>query len=98
MNSEDITDIKVSIAKIVMATETNIKNISSLTGDIKELTQDLKDSLCGKKECEELARRVAKVEGKVETIEGVPNALMKRFVMILVGTSALYVATQIGLK
>lgn len=98
MSSEELTAIKIDVAKIVMATETNTENIGALTADIKELTKDLKDSLCGKNECDDLKRRVGKLEGKVETIEGVPNAIVKRALMTAVAGTVVYLLYSVGIS
>lgn len=98
MNNEELTDIKIDVAKIVMATETNTKNIGALTDDIKELTKDLKESLCGKNECDDLKRRVGKLEGKIETIEGVPTAVVKRALMTAVAGVVVYLLYTVGIS
>ena len=98
MSSEELTDLKVDVAKIVMATETNTENIAALTADIKELTRDLKDSLCGKNECDDLKKRMSKAESKIETIEGIPNALMMRALMTLVAGTVMYVMYSAGIS
>lgn len=98
MSQDDLTEIKVDIAKIVEATKTNTSNIGSLTSDIKELTKDLKESLCGKKECEALEERVSKLEGKVEIIEGVPNAILKRALMTAVAGTIMFLLYEVGIS
>ena len=100
----DLTDLKVSIAHLVEATKVNTQNIGTLTEDVKELAKDLKETLCAKHECDSLKQdmaymkeKQAKLDGRLSVIEGVPTALMKRFVLVLVGASALYIASQIGM-
>ena len=103
--SEDLVDLKIAITQIVSATEANTKNIGALTNDIKELSEDLKKTLCAKHECDELKKEVDyvkkkadKLDGRISVIEGVPNAILKRFLMTVVAGVAVYIMYLIGLS
>lgn len=103
-NEGDLVDLKIALTQLVEATKTNTHNIGTLTNDVKEMTRDLKDTLCAKHECDTLKKdmkymysRQDKLDGRVTVIEGVPNALMKRFAMTIVAGVAIYLLFTVGI-
>ena len=89
---EDKVDNLVEITtKLVVMQEQTTKNIDTLT-------QDIKETMCHTKECDSLKKRMSKVEGKVELIEGIPNALMMRAMMVAVAGSVMYLLYTVGIS
>ena len=93
-----IDKLVVVTTQLAVNQENTTANINKLTNDIGELTKDLKDSLCAQYECDSLKDRVSKVEGKVETIEGVPNAVLKRALMTAVAGTVMYLLYSVGIS
>ena len=80
-----------TVAQLVVMQEQTTKNIDTLTKDIKE-------TMCASHECDNLKVRVSKLEGKIETIEGVPNAVAKRALMTAVAATVMYLMYTIGIS
>jgi len=78
-------------ARLVVMQEHTTKNID-------KLTRDIKDTMCAAHECDALETRVSKLEGKIETIEGVPNAIVKRALMTAVAGTVVYLLYTIGIS
>lgn len=104
-NNQEFVDLKIALTQLVEATKTNTQNIGVLTDDVKELAKDLKETLCAKHECDALKKdmkhmysRQDKLDGRVTIIEGVPNALMKRFAMTVVAGVAVYLMIEMGIS
>lgn len=68
------------------------------TKNIDKLTQDIQDTMCPSHECDSLKDRVSKVEGKIELIEGIPNALMLRAAMVAITGVVVYLLYSIGIS
>jgi len=84
--------------KLVVMQEQTTKNID-------KLTQDIKETMCESHECDALKKevnyakdKISKLEGRITTIEGVPNAIVKRFLMTIVAGTAMYLMYSIGLS
>ena len=93
-----IDKLVVVTTQLAVNQENTTANINKLTADIGELTKDLKDTLCAKHECDSLSEKVAKLEGKVETIEGVPNAVLKRALMTATAGTVMYLLYTVGIS
>ena len=83
--------------KLVVMQEQTTKNIDKLALEIKDTMCESHECDAVKREIDYLKEKQAKLDGRISVIEGVPTALMKRFVLVLVGASALYIASQIGM-
>jgi len=96
--------IEAKVDSLVEITTKLVVMQEQTTKNIDKLALEIKDTMCESHECDAVKREIdylkekqAKLDGRISVIEGVPTALMKRFVLVLVGASALYIASQIGM-
>jgi len=84
--------------KLVVMQEQTTKNIDKLALEIKDTMCESHECDAVKREIDYLKDKTAKLEGKIETIEGVPNAVAKRALMTAVAATVMYLMYTIGIS
>jgi len=93
-----VSTIETKVDSLVGITSKLVVMQEQTTKNIDTLTKDIKDTMCASHECDNLKDRVSSLEGKVETIEGVPNALMMRALMTFVAGTVMYLLYSVGIS